>query len=200
VDTAAALAANIKGIRQLRGLTQAQLAALAEVPRSTLANLETGSSNPTLSVLLAIAAALRTSLTELLSPPPRRLEHFAAASLPVVSKGKGGSVSITKLLPHSIPGMEIDRMELASGARFAGVPHRPGTQEYLYCARGRIELWVAGDKLVLEQGDVASFAGDQRHSYVNSGRGIAVGFSVVTVAPVTASIQGHDGARSVGGA
>jgi quercetin dioxygenase-like cupin family protein len=82
--------------------------------------------------------------------------------------------------------MEIDRMKLASGARLAGVPHMPGTQEYLYCERGSIVLWVSGDKLELKAGDVASFAGEQRHSYANNGKAPAIGFSVVTLGPIAA--------------
>jgi len=82
--------------------------------------------------------------------------------------------------------MEIDRMELAPGGRFQGVPHRPGTHEYLCCERGRLVLHVAGERLDLEPGDVAAFAGDQRHSYENRGRAPAVAFSVVTLAPVAA--------------
>ena len=80
--------------------------------------------------------------------------------------------------------MEIDRLELSSGARMVGLPHRPGTHEYLCCEKGEIGLHVAGEHLELSPGDVAAFAGDQRHSYECIGGRVAVGFSVVTLAPV----------------
>ena len=55
---------------------------------------------------------------------------------------------------------------------------------------GRLRPWrfvvVAGERLELGAGDVAAFAGDQRHSYENPGRSPAVAFSVVTLAPVAA--------------
>ena len=70
-------------------------------------------------------------------------------------------------------------MELAPGARMAGIPHRPGTREYLACESGRISLGVAGQHFELAAGDVLVFRGDQRHSYANRGGQVAVGYSVV---------------------
>jgi quercetin dioxygenase-like cupin family protein len=80
--------------------------------------------------------------------------------------------------------MSIDRMELAPGARLMGSPHAPGTHEYLCCERGQLVLWVAGERFELKRGAVAAFPGDQRHNYENPGRTAAVGFSVVSLAPV----------------
>lgn len=177
------LAANLRFVRQRRGLTQGQLARLCGVPRSTIANLETGASNPTLSVLARLGRALQLSLEELLSPPRARCQLFKSGSLPIHSRARGRA-KVHKLLPHPIPGMEIDRMELEPGARMTGVPHRPGTHEYLCCERGALTVMVSGERFDLEPGDVAAFPGDQAHSYHNRGDGLALGFSVVTLAPL----------------
>jgi transcriptional regulator with XRE-family HTH domain len=177
------LAANLRFVRERRGLTQSQLAKLSGVPRSTVANIETGSSNPTLAVLARLARALQLSLEELLSAPRARCQLFPHGSLPVETRGRG-KARVHKLLPHPIPGMEIDRLELGPREKFAGVPHRPGTQEYLTCETGRITLWVAGQRFDLAPGDVATFPGDQRHSYQNESDAVAIGFSVVALAPV----------------
>jgi transcriptional regulator with XRE-family HTH domain len=179
------LARNLKEIRELRGLTQAQLAKLCEVPRSTIANIEAGSSNPTLSVLARLAGALHLSLEELLARPRARCQLFPPGSLVEQEYRRSGLVRLRHLLPHPIPGMAIERMEFDAGARFVGSPHAPGTQEFLTCERGRIKLWVAGDVFDLERGAVAAFAGDQRHSYQNPGKSPALGFSVVSLAPIS---------------
>lgn len=50
---AANLAAHLRYVRERRGLTQAQLARLCGLPRTTVGELETGESNPTLNVLRA---------------------------------------------------------------------------------------------------------------------------------------------------
>jgi quercetin dioxygenase-like cupin family protein len=63
-----------------------------------------------------------------------------------------------------------------------GVPHTPGTREYLVCERGQLVLQAAGERFELTPGDLVAFRGDQRHSYSNPGREPAVGFSVVVLA------------------
>jgi len=178
------LARNLKEIRELRGLTQVQLARLCEVPRSTIANIEAGSSNPTLAVLSRLASALHLSLEELLARPRARCQLFAPDELEESEYRRGGLVRLRHLLPHPIPGMAIERMELEPGARLVGSPHAPGTQEYLVCERGRIALWVSGESFGLERGAVAAFAGDQKHSYANDGRSTAVGYSIVSLSPI----------------
>ena len=183
------LAANLRFLRQRRGLTQAQLAKLCGVPRSTVGQLESGSGNPTLSVLARLAAALQLSIEEILSAPHARCAVFPKGSLPVHSRGKSGLVTVQKLLPDAVPGMEIDRIELSPGGRLTGVPHRPGTREYLCCEKGRVTLWTEGEKHVLSAGDVAAFQGDQPHSYQNDGDVTAVAFSVVALAAFAASLQ-----------
>ena len=88
-----------------------------------------------------------------------------------------------KLLPDSISGIEIDRFELGAGSRFVGVPHTPGTREYLTCESGEIELTASGETWHLVPGDVVVFRGDQKHSYANPGRRAAVAYSVIAFAP-----------------
>lgn len=177
------LAANLRYIRERRGLTQVQLAKTAELPRSTVSQVETGAGNPTLSVLVRLARALDVSIEELLSAPHSAVQVFRRGELPLETRGPGGAVQIQKLLPDHVPGMEIDRLELGPGTRLAGVPHRPGTREYLACESGRLTLWAGGDKHQLGPGDVVAFQGDQPHSYSNEGASQAVGFSVVALVP-----------------
>ncbi len=177
------LASNLKYLRSQRGVTQARLSRQADIPRSTLATLEVGDGNPTLGVLARLSLALQVSIEELLSTPRAQAQVFPKGSLPT-SKRSRGKAQVAQLLPDPVPGMEIDRMELAPGASFAGVPHRPGTREYLCCERGRITLWAAGERMDVGPGDVAAFQGDQRHSYANEGTEPAVGFSVVALVPI----------------
>ena len=176
------LAGNIRQLREARGLTQEQMARLSGIPRATWGHLESGSANPTLSVLHKVALALQVPLEELTSSPRAACRYYPAASLPT---RKQGDVVLKKLLPDAVPGMLIDRMELPGGGRMTGVPHMPGTREYLTCEAGTIDLAVAGERFSLGPGDVVVFRGDQRHSYANPGTRPAVGYSVVMLAPVT---------------
>jgi transcriptional regulator with XRE-family HTH domain len=172
------LADNIRQLRQTRGFTQQQMAKLAQVPRATWALLESGTANPTLNVLQAAAAALQVNLDELIAEPRALAQHYPRGSLPARTRG---NVTVSTLLPDNIPGTQIERLELAAGARLVGVPHTTGSREYLSCESGVIELVTAGTTFQLAAGDVVVFRGDQRHSYTNPGPKAAIGFSVVLV-------------------
>jgi transcriptional regulator with XRE-family HTH domain len=170
------LADNIKQLREARGLSQQQIAKAAGIPRATWTHLESGGANPTLSVLMKVASALQIRLDELLAAPRQPARHLTAAELPTRTKGQ---VAIRKLLPEPLPGLDIERMVLPPRARMAGVPHTPGTREYLTCERGTIELAVSGELYTLAEGDVVTFRGDQRHGYHNPAGQTAIAYSVI---------------------
>jgi transcriptional regulator with XRE-family HTH domain len=179
-DLAQRLGRNVRGLREARGLTQEQMARLSGIPRATWSHLESGAGNPTLSVLHKVALALQVPLEELTSAPRAQARFYARGALVERRQGDG---LVRKLLPDTIPGVVIDRMEIPPGGRIGGVPHRPGTREYLTCETGEIVLAVAGERSRLAPGDVVVFRGDQRHSYHNPGSRPAVGYSVVLLAP-----------------
>ncbi len=178
-DVAARLGRNVRTLREARGMTQAQMAKLAAIPRATWANIESGSANPTLAVLDSVASAFQVTLEELVAAPRSEARHYRKDQLVVKMRGLA---TIRKLLPDPIPGMEIDRFELPPRAKVSGIPHTPGTREYLTCEVGQIVLVASGEEYKLEPGDVVAFRGDQRHSYANPGTKSAVAYSVVVIA------------------
>ncbi|MDO9181210.1 MAG: XRE family transcriptional regulator [Bacteriovorax sp.] len=177
------LAERIQDLRARRGLTQADLAKLADVPRSTIANLESGTGNPSLINLSKISSALSSSIEMLLTSPRALCKLIKADDVKSISRS-AGEVIIVKLLPDPIPGMEIDKIELNSGAKMRGVPHAAGTKEYLHCIQGEFNIVVAGISYHVFKGDVLAFPGEIHHSYENIGKGKAIGLSVVAIAPV----------------
>ena len=180
-DSGANLGANVRRLREARGLSQQQMARLAGIPRPTWASLEAGGANPTLGVLARAASALSVSIEELIGPPRTAARRFTAAEVP---EQRRQGARIRPLLPEAIPGLEIARMELVPGGTLGGVPHTPGTREYLSCESGRIELVASGERWQLEPGDSLVFRGDQHHSYRNlDARRPAVAISVVCFAP-----------------
>ncbi|MGE0453162.1 MAG: cupin domain-containing protein [Vicinamibacteria bacterium] len=176
------LARNVRQLREARGLTQEQMAKLSGVPRATWSHLESGGGNPTLVVLHKVALALQVPIEELTAAPREIGRLYRRQELRVERRGE---VTLRSLLPDRIPGVLIDRMELPPGARMTGVPHMPGTREYLTCESGQVTLAVGGAQWPLAPGDVLVFKGDERHSYRNPGREPAVCYSVVLLAPVS---------------
>jgi transcriptional regulator with XRE-family HTH domain len=180
-DVALNLANNMRQLREARGLTQQQVAKKADVPRPTWANLESGSANPTLAVIVKVANALQVSVEELIGPPRTSAKFYPASSIP---SRKRGQVTVRKLLPENIAGFAMERLELLPGATMTGVPHTPGTREYLTVESGTVELSESGRVWTVGPGDDVAFRGDQKHVYINPGRSRAIAYSVVALAPI----------------
>lgn len=180
-STAQHLARNLASLRHTRALTQGALAKAASVPRSTIATLESGSGNPSLVVLVKVAAALGVPIDELLASPRAMVRHWSASEVASCTKGRG--VRIRELVPEPVPDEMMEVMDLEPGAAMGGTPHLPGTREFFTCLDGRVTLMVAGERYPLGEGDVLAFPGNLPHSYQNADALVpARGVSVVVLA------------------
>ena len=75
-------------------------------------------------------------------------------------------------------------MELAPGGQLAGIPHTPGTREYLTCESGRIELVASGERWELGARRRARVPRRPAPRYRNlDARAPAVAISVVCFGP-----------------
>lgn len=180
-DISLNLALNVRQLRSARQLSQVQLAQIAGIPRPTLAHLESGSANPTLSVLMRIASALQVLIEELIAPPRSRVRHICAEELPQRQRGQA---TVRHVLPDSLRGLSLERMTVPAGALVDGMPHARGTQKYVICEAGCLDVGVGEEVIALEPGDVAVFRGDQRHRFENRGATSAFCYGLVTAAPV----------------
>lgn len=171
------LARNLISLRHTRALTQEALAKAAGLPRSTIANLESGAGNPSLTVLVKVAAALDVPMDELLAAPRAKVRKWSAADVAAQLRGRG--VTVRALVPEPVPQEMLSVMEFEPEAVMGGTPHLPGTREFFTCLDGRVALFVAGDRHELAAGDVLAFPGNLPHSYQNpdsvrAARGVSV--------------------------
>jgi XRE family transcriptional regulator, regulator of sulfur utilization len=175
------LARNLVSLRHARGLTQDGLAKAAAMPRSTVATLESGEGNPSLTVLVKVAGALRVPIDELLASPRASVRRWLAAEVAARSKGRG--VRLRALVPEPVGDELMEVMDFAPAAVMGGTPHLPGTREFFTCLDGRVALMVAGERYELNEGDVLAFPGNLPHSYQNlDASGPARGVSLVILA------------------
>ncbi len=159
-------------------MTQAQIAKTAGLPRATWASIESGSGNPTLQVLMKIASALQVTLEELIAPVRPSAKLYRRSELPAKMRG---TIRIHKLLPEPLVGLDLERLVLPGHARMRGIPHTPGTREFLTCEKGKIELRESDTVWILKPGDVLVFRGDQKHAYRNPGTSEAIAYSVIAL-------------------
>ena len=83
MTSASRLARNVRELRLARGLTQQQMAKLAGLPRATWSNLESGTGNPTLTVLHAVCSAFQVSLEEIVAEARANARLYPKGTLPV---------------------------------------------------------------------------------------------------------------------
>jgi transcriptional regulator with XRE-family HTH domain len=178
---AAHLGRNLSTLRRTRNLTQAALAKAAELPRSTIANLESGESNPSLIVLVKVSGALGVPVDELLASSRARIRLWRAAE--VAEERMGHGLCARPLVPEPAPDETMTIMRFEPGGALKGTPHLPGTREYFTCLDGRVSIGVAGERFELGPGDVLGFPGNLPHAYQNLDRRHgARGVSVVILA------------------
>lgn len=177
------LSRNLLALRHARSLTQEALAKASALPRSTVANLESGTGNPSLTVLLKVAGALGVPVDELLAPPRAKVRKWTAADVSTQSRGQG--VMLRPLVPEPTPDEMLSIMDFQPRATLRGTPHLPGTREYFTCLDGVVAITVDGNRFELERGAVLAFPGNVRHSYENPhATRTASGVSVVILAKI----------------
>ena len=178
------LAHNLLELRQRRSLTQETLAKLVGLPRSTIDNLESGLGNPSLTNLARLSSALHIPIDKLLTPKEVVCRYIPAKDIPVQLRTLG-AVKIYKLLPDSLPNMEIDRIEIEPDSQMKGNPHSSGTKEYFHCIQGEMTVNVLGHSYLVKKGDLLAFPGEINHSYINKGKSLAIGMSIVVLNPIS---------------
>jgi transcriptional regulator with XRE-family HTH domain len=168
---------NLYQLRKRRNLSQQQLAELAEIPRTTISNFESGSGNPTLQNLMLIATSLQVSINELLTVPVNEVQLISSHQMPL--KKERREFSVQDLIPNTNDIIEIEKLEIRPNGLMGGVPHLKGSKEYFICFKGTATVIVEGVRYILKTGDLLIFPGDSRHSYKNDKSTTLTGISII---------------------
>jgi transcriptional regulator with XRE-family HTH domain len=179
------LSARLRARRADRRLSLDRLAALSDVSKGLLVQIENGDANPSIATLCKVAAALGVSVSDLVQvSEPQPAEVMPAAAPRLLWRGpKGGSA--TMLVGSSGPDMlELWVWELRPAERYDAPAHPRGTQELIHVTRGRLALAFGGVTYVIQTGGSASARTDRPHAYACDGR-TAVRFTMVVAEPHT---------------
>ncbi|MEW2624956.1 XRE family transcriptional regulator [Streptomyces sp. NPDC048106] len=158
----ASLAGNLNRLRLSRGLSLRELSGATGVSKALLSQIERSEANPTVDVLVRIAAALDTTCDELLRRPLLRPEIVRAARLPEPPD----ETSVNLLFADPEPRRtEMYRTRLHPHAQSQLSSHGAGSVEYVVVLSGAVTLVVEGEEHHLATGDSARFAGMSSHYY-----------------------------------
>jgi len=148
------------------------------VSKANLSTIEAGAGNPSLETLWRLAGALGLSLGVLLgeAEPPRTRLLRAGEGAPFASEsGLAGEMLLTEGRPHRT---EILALELPVAGDYRSGPHQVGTEEFVLCIAGTLEIGPIDQEQFLRPGDSLWFPADRDHRYA-SRRG-ARGLSVIS--------------------
>ena len=137
--TSTLLSANIKRLREESALSQKALADLSGVPRPTIAHLESGQANPTLTVVLKVAAALGVGVDQLVQPAEAKIVVLGVRTLPTEKTSRIRRVLLAAAGTLREPKIERVAIKASSRLHIEASPHSPTL------------LWVErGDFMLLE--------------------------------------------------
>ncbi len=182
-DLAPVVGANLRRLRQERGLSLEKLSRLCGVSRAMLGQVELGQSAPTINVLWKISTALGVPFSALIGskqssgPTVLRAEHAKVLS------SQDGSFRSRALFPFDEPRrVEFYELKLAPRGEEKADAHPPGTVENLVVSTGAVELELEGVREQLRRGDAIVFTADAPHVYRNLGDAEAIMYLVMTYA------------------
>ena len=165
------LGTEIRGLRKARKLTLSDLAATSGLSVGYLSMVERQKAMPSIKALMSIAQALGVTIgwffeADTVHPQERGL---------VVRRSRRRRIDystgiVDELLSPSLKGtLELVLCRLAPGATSGEEPYSHSSEEAGVIVRGRLELWVDGQSVLLETGDSFGFESTRPHRYRNPG-------------------------------
>jgi XRE family transcriptional regulator, regulator of sulfur utilization len=168
-DLSAALASNVRRLREATGISLAQLADRSGVAKATLFKVERQHTNPTLDTIVAIADALGVEPTSLLQPG-------SAEELEIVRAGEGQDISdsasrgqVLKTLLVGSVFVEVHHQLFAPEMVEISASHGPGAREHVFVRSGSIEVGPLEFSGVVGAGDYATYPADRAHRWATAG-------------------------------
>lgn len=147
--------------RKKRGLTIEQLARKSGISPLTLQRMETGKTNPSISVFYQIARVLGKSFSSFFEEPNRRFVHLKSEDQQLILSPslKLKLIGPEKMIKENIV---VTYGQLKKGERFD--PHISSGTEWVYTMKGRCEFKLDKESLILKAGDSVSYDAKIEHS------------------------------------
>lgn len=165
----AAVARNVRRLRQERGWSLDALAARAGVSKGMLIQIEQTRTNPSLGTLCRLSDAIGVSLARLVELDEAPAVRTVAADQAAVLWRAPGSHARLLVGSDRSSHLELWDWVLAPGGGHASEEHAPGTQELVHVLTGTLTLSVDGRDYRIETDGAVVFQADRPHAYSNSG-------------------------------
>ena len=174
------LGPRIRALRQARGFTLRELAERAGVTESFLSQVEREVTSPSIASVQRIAGALDLAIAELfVEEAPHGRVVRRADRRRIAYPGLG---AVDEFLTSGLDGrLQVILSTLEPGGGTGDEPYsHDSDEEVVLVLSGRLELWVADEHHVLEEGDTATYSSRLKHWNRNTGDTTAVVLFCVT--------------------
>jgi transcriptional regulator with XRE-family HTH domain len=168
------LGPRIRALRQARGFTLRELAQRAAVTESFLSQVEREVTSPSIASVQRIAGALDLAIAELfVEEAPHGRVVRRAARRRIAYPGLG---AVDEFLTSGLDGrLQVILSTIEPGGGTGDEPYaHDSDEEVVIVLSGRLELWVADEHHVLEEGDTATYSSRLKHWNRNTGDTTAV--------------------------
>lgn len=171
----------LKARRNARKLSLEQLAGMSGVSKAMLSQIEQNKVNPTLMVILKITNALQITLEDLVGAPHRdNILRVIRADDTHYTYRADEQTTLRTLSPISLEkSIEFYRILLETNGELASEAHFPGTEEFLYLARGKLQVTSGSQTDILNKDDSIHYRADVTHVLKNIGKGPLEAYLVV---------------------
>ncbi|WP_370949066.1 helix-turn-helix domain-containing protein [Amycolatopsis sp. cg5] len=159
------IAASLRRERSYAGLSLTEVAKRASIAKSTLSQLESGTGNPSVETLWALAVALDVPLSRLFEPPVPQVRLIRAGEGPQIYSERAHY--LCTLLSSCPPNAQRDLYQIVAqpGSARVSEPHMRGVIEHIVIATGRALVGPLDDPVELGPGDYISYPGDVAHIF-----------------------------------
>ena len=160
------IGAAVRGLRDARRWSLGELARASGLSKTILAKIERGDGNPSVETLWRVSRALGVPLSALLSPPAQRprVRAIRARSGEPLAAESGMAAWLLHAAGREHRS-EVFDLDLPRGTDQATDAHLPGTEELIFCVKGRVRVGPYEQEVELGPGDAVWFTADVPHHY-----------------------------------
>ena len=162
------IGAKLRGTRRAQGMTIAQVADAAGLTKGFVSRVERDETSPSVATLVTICQVLSLPVGSLFEEPEALVVHLDDA--PRINLGGTGLVE-RLVTPRHEERFQVLRSTLEPGASGGDDLYTISCEvEAVHVFRGGLTLRLAGEDVVLKEGDTLTLPGREPHSWVNHTR------------------------------
>lgn len=163
------IAENLKRLRTERNLSLGALAALCDVSKVMLSQIEKGETNPSINTIWKIASGLKVPYSALLELQSPKANVLSKSELVAQYWDEGHCRLFCYYASQPDRNFELFQLELDAGHSYTSMGHFEKGQEFIMVHEGCLNLTVSNQTYTLQKDDAINFSASAEHTYTACG-------------------------------